>query len=130
MTRFSKFVNLTVLAVLALALSLAMTLSLRPAVVLAGSGPSYCWNEANNPGGPNRCSNNQQCDGARTCSSSGFCQGTAREPNPGPKGPTYCWDEATNPGGSNRCSNDNQCDGARTCSSSGFCQGEAGHAAS
>ena len=30
-------------------------------------------NEANNPLGPNRCSNNSQCEGARTCSMYGWC---------------------------------------------------------
>jgi hypothetical protein len=122
MTRFGKLASLTC------GIVLALTLSLAPTVAQAGSGPTFCWNEANNPGGPNRCTNNSQCDGARTCSQSGYCQGTARQPNPGPKGPSYCWNEANNPGGPNRCTNNLQCDGARTCSQSGYCQGNAGHA--
>lgn len=124
MTRFGKFAGLTCGAVLALALAL----SFAPPVARAGSGPTYCWNEATNPLGPNKCSTNEQCDGARTCSQANFCQGTARTPNPGPKGPTYCWNEANNPDGPNKCSNNGQCDGARTCSQFGYCQGESGHA--
>ncbi|MDO9018311.1 MAG: hypothetical protein Q8S73_12195 [Deltaproteobacteria bacterium] len=104
-----------------------VSLALMPAAAQAGSGPSFCWDEARNPGGANRCTNSQQCDGARTCSAAGWCQGTARTPNPGPKGPNYCWDEARNPGGANRCTNSQQCDGARTCSAAGWCQGTAGH---
>ena len=105
-----------------------VALAVAPTVAQAGSGPSYCWNEARNQRGPNRCTNNNECDGARTCSSAGWCQGTARTPNPGPKGPTYCWDEARNRRGQNRCTNDRECDGARTCDPRGWCQGNAGHA--
>ena len=99
-----------------------------PLPIQAGSGPSYCHDEAKNPGGSNRCTVNTDCDGARTCSGAGWCQGAARTPNPGHKGPTYCWNEAKNPGGSNRCTINTQCDGARTCSGGGWCQGRAGHA--
>ncbi|MGH8610984.1 MAG: hypothetical protein ACREYF_02775 [Gammaproteobacteria bacterium] len=95
-----------------------------------GSGPAYCRDEAKNKAGPNRCTTNQDCDGARTCSGAGWCQGTSRKPDPGAKGPNYCWDEAKNPRGPNQCSNNNECDGARTCSSAGWCQGTAGHSPS
>ena len=33
-------------------------------------------NEALNPLGPNRCSTNADCEGARTCSSFGWCMGS------------------------------------------------------
>jgi hypothetical protein len=36
-------------------------------------GPSYSWDEATNPGGPNRCNNDYQCSGTRTCSDWGWC---------------------------------------------------------
>lgn len=55
-----------------------MAMALAPVVAQAGNHPCYSWNEARNPGGANRCTNNQQCDGARTCSAAGWCQGTAR----------------------------------------------------
>ena len=32
----------------------------------AGSGPNYCHDEAANKQGTNRCSSNNDCDGART----------------------------------------------------------------
>ena len=44
----------------------------------------------------NRCSNNDQCDGQRTCSSYGWCTGTSRPA----KGPGYYYDEANT---SNSC---------------------------
>ena len=47
------------------------------ATVFAGSGPSYCYNEAITKLGPNKCSTNSDCDGARTCSPHGWCQGDA-----------------------------------------------------
>ncbi|WP_425537960.1 hypothetical protein [Myxococcus stipitatus] len=85
---------------------------------------NYYRDEARNPRGPNRCSGSCDCDGMRTCSSSGWCQGVARPPV-GCDSPRYYWNEAWNPAGSNRCSNSCQCDGRRTCSSSGWCQGTA-----
>ncbi|WP_425334903.1 hypothetical protein [Myxococcus stipitatus] len=85
---------------------------------------NYYRDEARNPRGPNRCSNSCDCDGMRTCSSSGWCQGVARPPV-GCTSPQYSWNEAWNPGGSNRCTSACQCDGRRTCSSSGWCQGTA-----
>ena len=145
MTRFGKFAPLTGRPILALALAL----SLAPAIARAGSSPTYCHNEATNPGGPSRCGSQATgitqsipldvlCDGARTCSKAFFCQGTARQPNPGPVGtPTYCHDKSTNLEGPTRCSGPNvnlACDGERTCSQSrpgegGVCTGNSGHAA-
>jgi len=107
---------------------MVMLMGVMPTVALAGSGPSYCHDEAKNAKGSNKCSTNTDCDGARTCSQFGWCQGTARTPNPGPKGVTYCHDEAKNAKGPNRCSGPADCDGARTCSQFGWCQGTAGHA--
>ena len=40
--------------------------------------PNYSHDESKNSKGPNRCSNNCDCDGMRVCSSSGWCSGTAR----------------------------------------------------
>lgn len=110
MTRFGKFAPLTGRPILALALAL----SLAPAIARAGSSPTYCHNEATNPGGPSRCGSQATgitqsipldvlCDGARTCSKAFFCQGTARQPNPGPVGtPTYCHDELNQPRGTHQ----------------------------
>ena len=53
-------------------------LTLNAPIVQAGNGPGYCHDEATNKMGPNRCSSNNDCDGARTCSGSGYCQGTSR----------------------------------------------------
>ena len=36
---------------------------------------TYCHDEATNPKGPNQCSDNCDCDGERTCSEYGWCQG-------------------------------------------------------
>lgn len=47
-------------------------------VAHAGDSPNYCHDEATNPRGPNQCSSHAECDGARTCSSAGWCQGTSR----------------------------------------------------
>ena len=40
--------------------------------------PCYTWDEAKTTLGSNRCKTSCECDGARTCSKSGFCEGTAR----------------------------------------------------
>ncbi len=85
---------------------------------------NYYRDETRNPGGAYRCNNSCQCDGMRTCSQWGWCQGAAR-PSVSCTSPQYHWNEAWNSGGSNRCSNACQCDGRRTCSSSGWCQGTA-----
>ena len=68
-----------------------------------------------------------KCDGARTCSKSGLCQGDADHPADGvraKKGPNFYFDEK--PTGS-RCLTDFMCDGARTCSDFNWCQGEDKH---
>jgi hypothetical protein len=39
---------------------------------------NYHHDESKNPGGPNRCQSDMDCDGNRTCSSSNWCQGEAR----------------------------------------------------
>ena len=41
-------------------------------------GPEYGKDESKNKKGPNKCDNDCDCDGARTCSPGGFCGGTAR----------------------------------------------------
>jgi hypothetical protein len=51
------------------------------AMAQAGSSPNYRWDESKSPLGPNRCSDSSQCDGQRTCSEWGWCQGEAR-PSP------------------------------------------------
>ncbi len=48
----------------------------------AGSSPHYRWDEAKNEPGPHRCTTSHQCDGLRTCSPHGWCQGEARPPPP------------------------------------------------
>ena len=94
MTRFGKFAPLTGRPILALALAL----SLAPAIARAGSSPTYCHNEATNPGGPSRCGSQATgitqsipldvlCDGARTCSKAFFCQGRPGSPIRGPLAP-------------------------------------------
>ncbi|RKH16928.1 hypothetical protein D7X74_14020 [Corallococcus sp. CA047B] len=61
----------------------ALALLLLPMTVAAGPGPNYRWDESRNRPGPNRCHDASQCDGARTCSPAGWCQGEAR-PSPPP----------------------------------------------
>lgn len=86
----------------------------------------YHWDETRNPGGAHRCSSSTQCDGMRTCSEFGWCQGTARpERRPPVKDRYYHWNELNNPLGPHKCRNDYQCDGARICSDSGYCFGRA-----
>jgi hypothetical protein len=55
-----------------------MGLTLAIPQAAAGPNASWCVNEAINAAGPNRCTSNNDCDGARTCSPAGFCQGTSR----------------------------------------------------
>lgn len=83
---------------------------------------SYTRDESVNPMGPSRCSSDCDCDGARSCSSSNFCQGEARSC----VGEDYLWDESLNtrPYGCDD-ENDCECDGGRTCSFAGFCEGRA-----
>jgi len=85
--------------------------------------PCYTWNEGITPLGPNRCKTSCECDGARTCSKSGFCEGTARATGCVCFQPCYNWDEAKSSLGPNKCKTSCDCDGARTCSNFGFCQG-------
>lgn len=91
--------------------------------------PNYHHNEAKNRLGPNRCKTHCDCDGARTCSPHGWCQGVARPPVRHPKvncvSPNYRHNEANNRPGPNRCKTHCDCDGARTCSAHGWCQGVA-----
>lgn len=74
--------------------SVALALVMSQTVAVAGNDPNYYWDEAKNPGGSNKCTNNNQCDGRRTCSANGWCQGVSRtakeahwEYEPGMKGP-------------------------------------------
>ncbi|WP_163995868.1 RICIN domain-containing protein [Pyxidicoccus caerfyrddinensis] len=64
----------------------ALALLLLPLTAAAGPGPNYRWDESRNRPGPNRCHDDSQCDGARTCSPAGWCQGEAR-PTPPPPPP-------------------------------------------
>ncbi|MDC0715008.1 RICIN domain-containing protein [Stigmatella sp. ncwal1] len=48
----------------------------------AGSSPQHYRDESKNYPGPNRCTQDAHCDGLRTCSSSGWCQGEARPSQP------------------------------------------------
>jgi hypothetical protein len=108
-----------------------VTLTVTP-VPKGSKTADYKYNEAWNG---NKCKNNWECDGLRTCSSFGWCQGTARPtpitppvsppvtpPSRGPKTADYKYNEAPN---GNKCTNDWQCDGLRTCSTAGWCQGTA-----
>jgi hypothetical protein len=93
-------------------------------ISFAGDSPSYVHDESKNSKGPNQCSNDNDCDGMRKCSSAGYCQGIARKPGDAncKKGPDFHTDEG--PRG-NRCQNECDCDGNRTCSDAGWCQGTA-----
>ncbi|QSQ25552.1 RICIN domain-containing protein [Pyxidicoccus parkwayensis] len=62
----------------------ALALLLLPLTAAAGPGPEYRWDESRNRPGPNRCHDSSQCDGARTCSPAGWCQGEARPMPPPP----------------------------------------------
>lgn len=84
--------------------------------------PYYRWDETRNRGGAHRCSTSRECDGERTCSQFGWCQGTAR---PEIKDRYYRWNELRNPLGPHRCRTSYECDGARMCSDSGYCFGRA-----
>ena len=53
--------------------------------LFADNAPQICTdscysilNETNNPLGANKCADACDCDGGRTCSAAGFCEGTAR----------------------------------------------------
>ncbi len=62
----------------------ALALLLLPLTASAGPNPNYRWDESKNRPGPNRCRTDSQCDGARSCSPSGWCQGEARPAPPPP----------------------------------------------
>lgn len=89
--------------------------------LLAGNSAAYRWNENNNRHGANRCTWDKECDGARTCSQYGWCQGEARPA----KSTRYWHDEGGNQNGSSTCSWDYDCDGLRKCSQWGWCEGQA-----
>jgi hypothetical protein len=72
-----------------------LALLLLPLTAAAGPGPEFRWDESRNRPGPNRCHDSSQCDGARTCSPAGWCQGEARPTPPPP--PTSHWNR--DPGG-------------------------------
>ncbi|ATB31873.1 RICIN domain-containing protein [Melittangium boletus] len=65
----------------------ALALLFLPLTAAAGPGPHYRWDESKNRPAPNRCRNDSQCDGARTCSPAGWCQGEARPLPPPPPPP-------------------------------------------
>jgi hypothetical protein len=44
----------------------------------AGDSVDHRVDESKNAGGPHRCTQNKDCDGKRTCSAFGWCQGNAR----------------------------------------------------
>ncbi|MET0403826.1 MAG: RICIN domain-containing protein [Cystobacter sp.] len=72
----------------------ALALLLLPLTAGAGPNSQYRWDESNNRPGPSRCRTDSQCDGARTCSPAGWCQGDARPvpPPPPPPPPRPDWD--------------------------------------
>lgn len=95
------------------------------AVRLAHDG-SYAWYTFNEGPTGNRCTSANQCDGKRTCSPYGWCQGTSRPA----KGSGYYYNEAvtgnkcpTTDSDQNWANRNYYCDGARTCSAYGWCQG-------
>lgn len=69
----------------------------------AGTSPEYRRDESRNEGGPNRCRSDAQCDGLRTCSPAGWCQGEARPaprpPPPPPPPPSEEWGWGRGPRG-------------------------------
>jgi len=65
----------------------ALALLFLPLTAAAGSGPHYRWDESKNRPAASRCRNDSQCDGARTCSHAGWCQGEARPTPPPPPPP-------------------------------------------
>lgn len=95
------------------------SLSLSPSSILLGiaasqrcvKSDSYNINEG--PTG-NRCTNECDCTGTRSCSPSGFCQYCV-------KSSSYNIDEARNSLAANRCQIDCQCTGTRRCSAAGWC---------
>lgn len=77
--------------------------------------------ESKNSKGPNQCYNSDECDGERTCSPHGWCQGISGCP---PIVTDFCKiDESRTDLGPNKCKYDTHCAGKRTCSYWGWCQG-------
>lgn len=88
-------------------------------------GLSYFHNEATNSQGANKCTTDCDCDGNRTCSSGGWCQGTSGHASANcTKSGNYYYNEGPT---QNRCGTNCDCDGMRTCSSAGYCQGNSAH---
>ena len=113
-----------------LLLVFAMMMMFASALKLASHEGQYAWFTYNEAPTGNRCSNNNKCDGQRTCSPYGWCQGTSRPA----KGTGYNYNEAvtgnrcpksaTDPfNGKNYANRNYFCDGQRTCSPFGWCQG-------
>lgn len=109
-----------------LILVFAMMMAFASTLKLASHEGQYAWFTVNEKISKNRCTSANQCDGQRTCSQFGWCQGTPRPA----KNANYRYDEAVT---GNKCptqSTDNNwanrnyyCDGKRTCSAFGWCQG-------
>lgn len=86
----------------------------------------YAWFTFDEGPSGNRCSSADQCDGQRTCSTAGWCQGVSRPA----KNANYHYNEAVT---GNKCPEtssdhnwahrDYYCDGNRKCSAFGWCQG-------
>lgn len=86
----------------------------------------YAWYTFDEGPSGNRCTNADQCDGQRTCSSLGWCLGKSRPP----KGINYYYNEEVTKNACPKDSTDRDwknrdyyCDGKRTCSDHGWCQG-------
>ncbi len=95
------------------------------AVRVAHEG-QYAWFTFNEGPTGNKCTSAAQCDGQRSCSSNGWCQGTSRPA----KGASYTYNEGvtgnqcpTSTADQNYANRDYYCDGNRTCSWTGWCQG-------
>jgi hypothetical protein len=89
-------------------------------VILCGNSYTYYFDERKNKFKPHRCKADSQCDGVRTCSIFGWCQGTSRPE----KSTEYYYNESKD----NYCEFDSVirdyfCDGNRTCSIDNKCTG-------
>lgn len=92
-----------------------------PPLRTAKKGPYYFKEEAV----LHFCQTSDWCDGARTCSTTGYCQGTARPGDDPSKGvliktKDYRYSEASD----GKCTIDDECDGLRTCN--GRCAASSG----